>query len=356
MRNATDIQLTEAILHIVNPSRPEGLVLSERSLPLEGNDRIVEYFVAHIAHSLADSAAIAARFVDLQPDTVSGVCQDLVHGVTDLTTGSRRLAERLFEVVSGDERISRGDLAVCLYQAIVDGEPGRFLALLKIDPSDVYRHKTVHDAQGRLFVTFEEEKDVLPTTREKLQKCAFVRPLEPRPVDYDMILLDRQQRAVTVRTVARFFTETFLAAQEAQDASRRTRNLCLGLYSARSRIGCELNEGQLTDFDDAVSSALSGARINLDEWYPTLPLPEPVVRQIDQVVSERLPDRAFELDPNEARRRQAKRRFRGDYGLVFEVPAEHYRDVVVDEGTVEQGGKVVHRIVIHTERWREEAR
>jgi hypothetical protein len=352
MRNAADIQLLEAILHIVDPSRPEGLVLSERSLPLEENDRFAEYLVRHIANALADSAAIAARFTGVQPETVSAICRDLVNGGTDLTTGSRLLAERLFHVVSGDERISRGDLAVCLYQATVKHEPGRYLALLKIDPSNVFRHRTAHDVRGRLFVTFEEQQDVLPTTREKLQKCAFVRSMDPRPDDYDMILLDRQQRAA--RTVARFFTETFLVAVEAQDASRRTRNLLLGLYSARSQIAHELDEGQLASFDDAVESALSGGRINLDEWYATLRLPEQVVRQIDDVVTERVPDRAFELDQKEAGRRRAKRRMRGDFGLLFQVPSDHYRDVVVGEDRVVDGDRAFFRIVIHTEKWQEE--
>lgn len=193
MRYAADIRLDELIVHIVDPRRANGLVLSERTLPLDSNERVADYFATHIENSLRDPAARAARFVDLGDENTAGLCRALLEHNVGLVEGSRRLAQRLYEIIAGDRRIAAGDLAVGFYRAGNRPDVPRYLALLKIDPSEVFRHTTARDPDGNLYVSFEVETDVMPTTREKLQKCAFVQPLEPRP-EYDMMLLDRQVR------------------------------------------------------------------------------------------------------------------------------------------------------------------
>ena len=96
MRYATDIQLDQLIVHILNPWQPNGFVLSERTLPLDSNQRLVDYFAAHIQNSLQDPAAKAARFVALDGEAVSGICKVLLNGGLDMVEGSRLLAERLY--------------------------------------------------------------------------------------------------------------------------------------------------------------------------------------------------------------------------------------------------------------------
>ena len=53
--------------------------------------------------------------------------------------------------MKGNPRISPGELAICLYHT--ETRPStRYLGLLKIDPSAVFRHKTERDSPGRLCV------------------------------------------------------------------------------------------------------------------------------------------------------------------------------------------------------------
>jgi len=61
----TDIQLSQLIVHIVDPWRTNGFVLSERTLPLDNHQHLAEYFVTHIQKSVRDSSALVARFVAL---------------------------------------------------------------------------------------------------------------------------------------------------------------------------------------------------------------------------------------------------------------------------------------------------
>lgn len=353
MRYATDIQLDQLIVHILDPWRPSGVVLSERALPLDGNPRLVDYFVTHIQNSLQDPAAKAARFVALDNEVASGVCKALLDDSLDLVGGSRRLAQRLYRIIAGDRRISAGDLAVCFYRAGNQPHVPRYLALLKIDPSEVFRHKTERDPQGNLYVSFEIETDVMPTAREKLQKCAFVQPLAPRP-EYDMMLLDRQVRPSVPRPVARFFAEDFLGAQLALDARQRTDRLYRGLVSAHNRLRPDLRPQDDESLRQAIDSAVTSSFINIDTWLEALPLPEESKQQIEQVVSQELPDREFEIDTTYAQQLTRKRRFRGDHGLRVEVSAERYNQVIRSVERVEEPeAPPYYRIVIHTEKWEE---
>jgi hypothetical protein len=353
MRYATDIQLDQLIVHMLDPWHPDGFVLSERTLPLDREQHLADYFVAHIQNSLQDPAARAARFAALDDEAAPGVCKALLDGSLNLVEGSRRLAQRLYEIIAGDRRISAGDLAVCTYRAGNRPHVPRYLALLKIDPSEVFRHKTERDPQGNLYVSFEIETDVMPTTREKLQKCAFVQPLDPRP-EYDMMLLDRQTRQPVPLPVARFFAKDFLGAQLALDARQRTDTLYRNLVSAHNQLRPRLRPQEDESLRQAIDGVVTSAFINVDTWLEALPLPEDQKERIDQVISQELPDREFEIDTTYARHLVRKRRFRGDHGLRVEVSAERYNQVIFSVERVEEpGGPPYYRIVIHTENWEE---
>jgi hypothetical protein len=353
MRYARGIVVEQLIVHILNPWRKNGLVLSERALPLGASPELQEYFGAHIENSLQDPVAKAARFVDPKAETCQA-CQQLLDGSLDLVAGSRSLAQKLYGIMASDRRISAGDLAVAFYRAANRPAVERYLALLKIDPSEVFRHKTERDSQGRIYVNFEVERDVMPTAREKLQKCAFVQPLQPRPGGYDMILLDRQVAPTAPLPVAKFFAQTFLGAGWALDARERTDILYTSLISAMNQLREQLKPDELDKLRQAIDAAVAAARIQLDQWISALPLSDKHKEHIDRVVSEALPDRDFAIDATYAQKLVRKRRFRGDHGLRVEVPADHYDDVVQSVQRVRDAdGPAYYRVVIHTEQWKE---
>jgi hypothetical protein len=352
MREATNIHLDQLIVHILDPGRPNGFVLSECTIPQKGNQPVMDYFATHIQNSLKDPTAKAACFVAMNDKAVSGICKALLEDRLDLVDGSRRLAQQLYDIIKSDKRIKACDLAVCFYRAASPDSVLRYLALLKIDPSEVFRHKTKHDPQGNQYVNFEIEAEVMPTTRERLQKCAFVQQLEPRS-DYDMMLLDRQTRE---EGVAKFFITDFLDAKLALDTQHRTDLLYKGLISAYNQIHPKLQPHEAESLRQAIHVAITSACINIDSWLQALPLSEEHKEQIDQVVSQKLPDREFEIDKTYAQKLIRKRRFQGDHGLrvVIEASGETYKQVIRSEERVEEpGSPPYYRIVIHTEKWEE---
>ena len=353
MRYATDIQVDELIVHMIDPWRPNGFVLSERTLPLAVNPRLAEYFAAHIQNSLKDPEAKAAQFQRIAPQETAGICQAMLAGEVELLDGSQELAQRLYDIISEDRRISSGALAVGFYRAENKPDVPRYLALLKIDPSEAFRHRTVHDPQGFRYINFEIQTDVMPTTRERLQKCAFIQPLEPRP-EYDLILLDRQVRPPVPIPVAKYFAEEFLNSQLALDSRQRTDRLYRSLVSAHNQLRAELPPEQDEELSVAIDSAVAAPAINLDSWLDDLPLPKKSKSEIDQVVSQELPEREFNLDRPYARKLTRKRRFQGDGGLRLEISARSSGDVIQSvEKVKDRSGKSYYRIVIHTRKWEE---
>ena len=352
MRYASDIQLEQMIVHILDPKRK---VLSERTLPLVGNDELRDFFADHIKNSLKHAQARAAKFKVLDSNLTSGICKGMIDGSVDFVQGSRNLADRLYDIITPDDRISAGDLVVCSYRA--NGMAGEqpFLALLKIDPSEVFRHAEMKDAEGKVYVGFELEKEVMPTTRERLQKCAFIRPLDPRPADYDMMLLDRQLRPTEELPVARFFRETFLGANMALDSKERTKRFYVALIDGQNQLQDELSEEAYDELGESIHQVMLQTNVNIDDWIEGQPLTDVQRETLDGIVSKDLPDREFAVDEDFAAKLVQKTRFRADFGVKFEVDSDFYDDVVqkIEKGPLDDQGKPkYHRIVIHATNWK----
>jgi hypothetical protein len=267
-----------------------------------------------------------------------------------LVAGSQLLAEALYKILASDARISPADLAVCLFEA--ENYPDEhFLALLKVDPSQVFRHVILKDEHGNTFVTFEP--DPLAFTNERLQKSAFVHRLDPRDPDYDLLLLDRQVREKEEDlSIARFFSERFLDSELAFDPHEHTNRLHKSLLEAHNQVRFKLDPENDDLLDTAIQNLLQLQRVNLDTWLEELALPGEVKQEIDQVISEKLPDREFDLDPSFSARLVRKEKYAGDYGLRVEFETENKQQVLQSVKLVKNPvGPPHYEIVIKTEKW-----
>lgn len=348
MRDATNIQIQEIIIHILEP-RGQGLVLSDMTLPLVGNQELNDYFTRHIQGSLLESITKAARFRNINPAQPSGICHAMLSGETNLVDGSRNLAQILYQILENDQRISPADLGICFYQA--ENYPERrFLAILKIDPSQVFRH-VVRQENGNLYIGYEVDREAI--TNERLQKSVFIQSLEPRHPDFDMLLMDRQSRGEIDRGVARFFSQTFLDAEEAFDQRKYTERLYKSLNQAQNLIRNRLTLIQEEELDARVRLALLSSRINIDSWLDELNIPDVIKQEIDQVIRQFVPDREFDLDQQYSEQNLQKVRYLGDYKLRLEVLAEYFRQVVVAEDYIQNdpARPPFYRITLETEKW-----
>jgi nucleoid-associated protein YejK len=353
MRYLNDIQLEQAIIHAIKLKSGQGLQLSEVPLPLDANPRVAEFFIQHIRKGLHSAEAKAAHFEASGGEAPCGWCPAILRGDLDLVTGSQRLAERLHGIIENDKRVSECALVLCIYYDA--GEPGaRYLALLKVDPTEVIRTVEEVDEQGRHFLNIQLETGVLPTARENLQKCAFLQAPDA-PAEYDMLLLDRQAHGADAPP-ARFFVQDFLGAALVLDARRRTELFYQSVVIAHNQLRYDgaLSASEEIALEGALEQAVQTTSLDVDAWINALPLPEPHREQIRGVVTEKLPDTQFEIDATYGKTKLVgKRRFHGDHGLRLTVPTEYYDQMVTVEKVTDSDGLSVFQITIKTEKWEE---
>ncbi len=354
MRDAVNIRIEELILHILDP-QGQGLVLSNIPVPLSANEALVDYFSTHIQGSLKDPVSSRRVFATSTPSSLPGSAATCCAARRPCWMARASLAQDLYALLERDQRITPGDLAVCFYKA--DNYPyTRFLAIMKIDPSQIFNHVIRQDKRGNTYVSFESNAQAF--TGERLQKCAFIQPLEPRHPEFDMLLLDRQRRldeaASRAGAIAQFFSESFLDAQEVLDSRKFTDMVYRGMLTAENKVRSRLTEEEGEQLEERIHQAVTSRRLNLDNWLESLPLADELKQEIDQSVSARLPVREFPIDRGLSQQLMSKVKFRGDHNLRLEVPAENYFTLVASEEYVtdDPNRKPFYRIVIETEQWK----
>jgi hypothetical protein len=350
MRGVEKVGLERAILHQVQAGS-SGLRMSGRELPLADSPKLAEFLAGHIQNGLKDSQTRAAKWPpQVASADVPATCQALLDGTLDLIRASQRLATALHAAIGDDQRIARGALAVALYRDATASEldAEHYVALVKLDPSDVFRPEWHTDENGMSYLSVSELPDALPTLRERLQKCAFVRAMRPGD-DYRLLVLDRQVADVS----ARFFMEGFLGAEVAFDDKALTEGLYRAIIDARGKLqesGLPLD--RLVALDAATQGLFAKEAIDLGEWLPTLPAAER--NAIDEEVQSRQLDRAFEVYPDTQKRLvTGKVRYRGDSGLRVQINRDAYEHMVHPEEIKGQTPRR-YRVIIETSTWEPE--
>jgi hypothetical protein len=344
MRDAGDIKISRGIVHIVDHHRDDP-VLSQVELDLAGHGKLVAYFAAQVRNALGDPAAGGADFT-ADGTGAAELCGAALNQPERFVELSRQLAQLLFRAMRKDQRISVGSLAVCLYEESNHAaEP--FLALLKIDPSEMLAQRIVKLPQG-LQVTFDVIDNVMPTASERLQKAALVR--QHGRGEYDLLLLDRQ----TEKLAADFFAGGFLGVRPKLDELHHTKALYLGLHAAYDRMVKKdvLPPQRAEWFRREIDSAVTGTSFNLDEWLSRLRLPQGAPKVVAEELAKKLgPDREFPLSVEVGRQLTEKRYLRGEFGLRFEVESAHYEEVVRREEQLEDGKLLRLTLEVRNPKW-----
>lgn len=350
MRDAAGIHIQRVIVHIVNHHQRREPVLSEVELPLGRDLTLRQYFEKQITYVLHDSPATAAKFSPQGDQSVATWCGHLISNPRHFVPSSQKLSQRLFDVMSGDKRISPGSLVICLYSA-ENYSDARFLALIKIDPTEAFVERIREDERGHRYVGYDVRGDVLPTAIEQLHKAALVRSRSDG-AEYDLLLLDKQVTGAP-RPVADFFAKAFLNVVPAFDARERTKRMYSTLIAVQNKIRPTLKPQAAETFRERIDEVARAEKVDLDEWVDTLTVPEEAKTQIRNELTRTLPDKQFALDTTFAGKLIQKRKFRGDYDLRVSVRAENFRDVITSTEPPEANERQRWRIVIETERWEE---
>jgi len=340
MREWSQVTIRQAIFHEVAPNL-SAPTLSQGAVALSDHHR--EFLTQHVLRGLKDHRAKAANFFVAGPARAQGLSAAILGDPVDFVETSQKIAKLLHSSVLNDQRISPGVLAVLICSASAEGGgPSRdILALLKLDLLNGFKTE-VHHRSGRSVLELVVEERMLPSTRERLQKCAFVRPPSS---EYQLLVVDRQTPGI-----ADFFLRDFLGAEFALDDTQRTLDLRRALYALRHRVAPGLTGDQLAKLDLFVQGTLASQVVDLDELAESTPILETQRETFRKMVLDQLPDHRFTIN---ALVLQAPRQlaFDGDNGLKVSIPAEFFEDMVTVKRDETVAKHPMWIITIRTDKW-----
>ena len=325
MRKISFVSVDEIAFHILDHHSQTGLVLSQALVSTVDRDRLAKYICKHIINSLSDKSAKAAKFIlSDSDDSIAQIAQNIFEDSTKLLNNSQQIAERLYEIIKNDRRISSGVLAVCFFEDL-DNNNQKYLAILKLDPANSFRSEITCDENGNMIVDFEDIPDALPTANERLQKCAFIRQANDKN-SYDLMVLDRQARGD--EGVSDFFAQKFLNIELAFDSYANTKGLYKGLTKAHNKLRSQLNKDENTNFRQATNYIMKAELVDIDDFIEALAIPDEAKAVIEETVMKYVPDSRFKTDPEFGRQLTKKKKFKGDQGVKIEINASDYERVV----------------------------
>ena len=328
MRNAANIHVERAIVHAIDHVRREAPTTSDYEIPLGARSKLREYFEGQVKNAVQASSTFAARFCDPQA-AVAGSCYRALDDGADFVPASQRLASALFAATRGNKSIAVGSLMVCLYTTPT--YPGiTFLALIKIDLTEVLIQEVEVDSEGHRTVTFSVHEDALPTLGAKLLKAAIVCPRAQRPQDddgelWDLLLLDRQ----TKEEAAEFFAKGFLDAVPLLDDKQRTRKLWQGLTRAGRKLSRRPRKDEAPILDPAEAARFAARQeqvlfendVDVPRLLANTRFAEDDERDararevVEDTLDKAIVDQSFPIDRSVAKALMPKKRFVGDYGI-----------------------------------------
>jgi 37-kD nucleoid-associated bacterial protein len=323
MTNVPSVKVQYAIVHITDRSDPAP-VYSEIDLDLTANGVLRDYFTGQVQNTLDDETS-GAKFATSAPHDARDACNRILNSQAAFVAASQDLARLLHTAMGTHHRIAPGLLAVCVYTHANDPALARHLALIKLDPGSGLVQK-IGEKDGKRLVTFDVLDKVMPTTREKLQKAALLPPQGSE--SYDLLLLDRQ----TPEVAAAFWADAFLNAKLIVDGRLGARTLRDVSYKASDDLA---KRGIITPAEaDAVKEhtdrELQQPSVKRSAFVQRLPISKEAKDVVAAALDEKLAGtKTIPIDVKYASAKLTnKTRYRGSYGVLFEVESEHHDDVV----------------------------
>jgi len=342
MTNDSDVTVQQAIVHITDRNKPAPLY-SEIDLDLVAHAALRNYFTGQVRNALEDETN-AASFATAGAHDARDACNRILERQEELIPASQQLAQLLHAAMGTHHRTVSGLLAVCVYSQVSDRTESRHLALIKLDPGSGLVQK-VEKQRGKQLITFDVLDNVMPTTREKLQKAALLPP--PGSEKYDLLLLDRQ----TPEVAAAFWAEAFLNAKLIVDGKLGARTLRDVSYRASDDMAKRglVTAAEAEAVKEHTDVVLQTPRVKRSAFVQGLP----ISKEAKSVVAAELEKKfggtkTIPIDTEYAKEKLTKiTRYRGAYSFRLEVESEHWDDVVKDNKPFDgAGGVPMTRLVL----------
>lgn len=216
MEYVKEVNLNEAVIHILDNNANEP-VYNEYTLKLE--DETYDYILKHIQKSLKDEDLKYAVF-NGERNIVKEISGEYFSGDMDLVEVSKEMAHQLFTLMKSNGNIPSCDLII----VSISTEYGPMLGILKMDYVKNYTH-SIDVVESKIDINIIPQFVGLPSGGQKLQKCAFIKPISDNN-DFDVMIIDKQSKSKTSEDYgSNYFINNFLGCRLIDNERDATKNL-----------------------------------------------------------------------------------------------------------------------------------
>ncbi|NFA62210.1 nucleoid-associated protein [Clostridium sporogenes] len=248
MEYIKEVNINEAIIHILDNNSEEP-ILNEYKLRLD--DEIYKFILKHVDRCLKDEELKYAVFNE-ERNIVKELSQEYLNGQNDLLDVSKELARQLFILMKGNDNISSCDLMI----VSISTEYGPMLAILKMDYVKNYIH-VVDMVEDKIGIDIVPEFTGLPASAQKIQKCAFIKPIRENQ-EFNLMVIDKQKKS--------------------KDKEEYGSNYFISKY-----LGCKIVENERDATKNFVKATEKWAKSNLNENADTS---EKIIRTVNKLLKE----------------------------------------------------------------------
>ncbi|APH22365.1 nucleoid-associated bacterial protein [Clostridium botulinum] len=249
MEYIKEVNINEAVVHILDNNSEEP-VLNEYKLRLD--DECYKYILKLIDKCLKDECLRYAKFNE-EKNVVKEISQEYLNGQNDLLDVSKELARQLFILMKGNDSISSCDLMI----VSISTEYGPMLAILKMDYVKNYIH-VVDMVENKVGIDIVPEFTGLPASAQKIQKCAFIKPIRENQ-EFNLMVIDKQKK---IKTSEEYGSNYFI----------------------NKYLGCNIIENERDSTKAFVQATEKWSKINLNEDAATS---EKIIRTVGKLLKEK---------------------------------------------------------------------
>ncbi|SHJ92409.1 hypothetical protein SAMN02745248_01333 [Hathewaya proteolytica DSM 3090] len=185
MEYIKEINIHEAVIHILDQNS-DNPILNEFALDL--TEETYGFLYKHIQRLLKDEELKYARFKEGR-NIVKETSREYLSGHNNILDVSKELARQMFTLMKSKGNVPSCDLII----ASISTEFGPMLGIMKMDYVKNYMH-TVEFVEDKVGIDIIPQVTGLPASSQKIQKCAFIKPV-PNENGVELMVLDKQKNS-----------------------------------------------------------------------------------------------------------------------------------------------------------------
>lgn len=172
----------EAVVHVLDANSDEP-ILNEYNLEL--TEDVYKFVLRHIERALKDEELKYALF-NSGRGILKELTQEYLNGENSLLEVSKEIAKQLFYLIKSNNNIPSCDLMIVSFST----EYGPMMGIIKMDYVKNFIHK-IDFVEDKMNITIIPQSTGLPVSAQKIQKCAFVKPIKEE-MNYHLMVIDKQ--------------------------------------------------------------------------------------------------------------------------------------------------------------------